>query len=174
MLPNLGGTDSPPKFRAPHPPWCPPWPPKCYKTTGFRHWERNGLYATFVWQERAHTRDTQIAGMASPKPLCLLGNRPSPSMVSEGTVSNTKLSESFWPFELRGELSEFLSAYYLCVKANSPSLPQNSVSSLFRNSTLETVFHPFPIGLEEKHTPTPSIVAHRNRSDFCALRLRCP
>ena len=50
-----------------------------------------------------------------------------------------------------GELSEFLSAYYLCAKAkspsfsqNSPSLPQNSVSSLFRNSTLETVFRPFP------------------------------
>ena len=48
------------------------------------------------------------------------------------------------------ELSEFLSAYYLCAKANSPSfsqnspsLPQNSVGSLFRNSTLETVFRPF-------------------------------
>ena len=47
------------------------------------------------------------------------------------------------------ELSEFLSAYYLCAKANSPSfsqnspsLPQNSVSSLFGNSTLETVLRP--------------------------------
>ena len=45
------------------------------------------------------------------------------------------------------ELTEFLSAYYLCANANSPSfsqnspsLPQNSVSSLLRNSTLETVF----------------------------------
>ena len=45
------------------------------------------------------------------------------------------------------ELSEFLSAYYLCAKANSPSfsqnspsLPQNSVSFLLRNSTLEIVF----------------------------------
>ena len=51
------------------------------------------------------------------------------------------------------ELSEFLSAYYLCAKANSPSfwqnspsLPQDSVSSRFRNSTLETVFCPFTIG----------------------------
>ena len=50
-----------------------------------------------------------------------------------------------------GELSEFLSAYYLCAKANlpsvsqnSPSLPQNSESFLFRNSTLETLFRPFP------------------------------
>ena len=52
------------------------------------------------------------------------------------------------------ELSEFLSAYYLCAKAhsqslsqNSPSLPQNSVRlSEFSspNSTLETVFRPFP------------------------------
>ena len=48
-------------------------------------------------------------------------------------------------------ISESLSAYYLCVKANSPSFsqnspsfPQNSVSSRFRNSTFETVFHPFP------------------------------
>ena len=45
-------------------------------------------------------------------------------------------------------MSSFLSAYYLCEMANSPSffsqnspsLPQNSVSSLLRNSTLETVF----------------------------------
>ena len=44
------------------------------------------------------------------------------------------------------ELSEFFSAYDLCAKANSPSfsqnspsLPRNSVSSLLRNSTLETV-----------------------------------
>ena len=67
----------------------------------------------------------------------LIGNGP--NTVSESTVSNT-------------ELSEFLSAYYLCAKANSPSfsqnspsLPRNSVSSLLRNSTLETVFRPFPI-----------------------------
>ena len=53
------------------------------------------------------------------------------------------------PYRVLGrELSEFLSAYYLCahVKANSPSfsqnspsLLQNSMSYLFRNSTLETV-----------------------------------
>ena len=58
----------------------------------------------------------------------------------------------FWAHWVLGtELSEFLSAYYLCANANSPSfsqnspsLPQNSVSSLLRNSTLETVFRPFP------------------------------
>ena len=71
------------------------------------------------------------------------------------TVSNTELSEFFGAHRVLGsELSEFLSAYYVCVCAkanspsfsqNSPSLPQNSVSSLFRNSTLETVFRPFPI-----------------------------
>ena len=51
-----------------------------------------------------------------------------------------------------GGLSEFLSADNLRAKANSPkflqnspSLLQNSVTSLFRNSTLETVFRPFPI-----------------------------
>ena len=58
------------------------------------------------------------------------------------------------------ELSELLSAYYLCAKANSPSfsqnspsLPQNSVSSLFRNSTLETVFRPFPSSSKKKSHP---------------------
>ena len=73
--------------------------------------------------------------------------------VSGSTVSNTELSEFFWAHWVQwSELSEFLSAYYLCAKANSPSflqnspsLPQNSVSSLFRNSTHETVFRPFPI-----------------------------
>ena len=80
-----------------------------------------------------------------------LGNGP--NTVSESTVSNTELSEFFYPHRVPGrELSELLSAYFLCAKANSPSfwqnspsLPQNSVSSLLRNSTLETVFRPFPI-----------------------------
>ena len=75
-----------------------------------------------------------------------------PNTVSESKVSNTELSEFFSPSPSSGgELSEFLSAYYLCAKANSlsfsqnsPSLPQNSVSSLLRNSALETVFRPFP------------------------------
>ena len=72
--------------------------------------------------------------------------------VSGETVSNSELSEFFGAHRAPGrELSEFLSAYYLCAKANSPSfpqnspsLPQNSVSSLLRNSTLETVFRRFP------------------------------
>ena len=43
------------------------------------------------------------------------------STVSESTVSNTELSEFFCPHRAPGrELSEFLSAYYLCAKANSP------------------------------------------------------
>ena len=49
---------------------------------------------------------------------------------------------NFGPHRVPGrELSEFLSAYYMCAKVssvnfsqNSPSLLQNSVSSLFRNS----------------------------------------
>ena len=70
-------------------------------------------------------------------------------------MSNTELSGFFCPHRVPGrELSEVLSVDYLCAKANSPSfrqnlpsLPQNSVrlSSLFRNSILETVFRPFPI-----------------------------
>ena len=45
------------------------------------------------------------------------------------TVSNTDLSESFCPHRVPGrELSEFLSAYCLCAKVNSPSFSQNSPS----------------------------------------------
>ena len=82
----------------------------------------------------------------------LLGNGP--NTISGSTEpTNTELSEFFWAHRARGsELSEFLLAYYLCANGNSPSfsqnspsLLQNSVSSLFRNSTLETAFRPFPI-----------------------------
>ena len=61
--------------------------------------------------------------------------------------------------EFRGGTSVFLSAYDLCAEANSPSFfveltefaPKTqwgSVSSLLRNSTLETVFRPFPKDLD--------------------------
>ena len=63
--------------------------------------------------------------------------------------SNTELSELHGPHRIpERELSEFLSVSDLCAKANLPSsaktralsLPQNSVSSLFQDSALETVF----------------------------------
>ena len=48
--------------------------------------------------------------------------------------------------EFLGESSVSSSQPIICVRANSPSFsqPKNSVSSLFRNSALETVFRPFP------------------------------
>ena len=76
-----------------------------------------------------------------------------PNTVSERVRLQTPNSVRFVrPHRVPGrELSELLSAYYLCAKTNSsnltqnsPSLPQSLVSSLFQNSTLETVFHPFP------------------------------
>ena len=52
-----------------------------------------------------------------------------PTTVSGSTVSNTELSEFFGAHWVLGsELSEFLSAYNLCVSANSPSSSQNSPS----------------------------------------------
>ena len=106
-----------------------------------------------LWTENRGAPKTPNPTMTDLTPICgplIFGNRP--NTVSGSTVSNTELSEFFWPHRVPGsELSEFLSAYYLCARANSPSfsqnspsLPQNSVSSLFRNSTLETVFRPFP------------------------------
>ena len=71
-----------------------------------------------------------------------------PNTVLENTVSSTDLSRIFRPSPSSGrEITEFLSAFNLCAKANSPtfsktSLTQNSVSSLFRNSTLDIVFRP--------------------------------
>ena len=44
----------------------------------------------------------------------MVGNGP--NAVSESTVSNTELSEFFGPHRVPGrELSEFLSAYFVCV-----------------------------------------------------------
>ena len=52
-----------------------------------------------------------------------------PNTVSESTVSNTELSELFCSHRVPGrEHSEFLSAYYLYDKANSPSFSLNSPS----------------------------------------------
>ena len=71
---------------------------------------------------------------SSEKLLILVRDRPDslgngPNTVSESTVSNTELSEFLGPHRVPGrELSEFLSAYYLCGKANSPSFWQNSPS----------------------------------------------
>ena len=85
--------------------------------------------------------------------LCWLIFGNGPNTVSGSPVSNTELSKFFFGSLSSGwsELSESLSAYYLCANTNSPSfwqnslsLPQNSVSSLLRNSTLETVFRPIP------------------------------
>ena len=119
---------------------------------------RLSVEGTYSKDELPTAFPTGVYGCALFCPLVgepLVGNGP--NTVSESTVSNTELSEFFWAHRVPGsELSEFLSAYYLCAKANSPSfsqnspsLPQNSVSSLFRNSTLETVFRPFP-NLESK------------------------
>ena len=52
-----------------------------------------------------------------------------PNTVSEGTASNTKLSEFRCPHQVPGrELSELLSANHLCAKARSPRLSKNSLS----------------------------------------------
>ena len=59
-----------------------------------------------------------------------------------GLKLRVKLRPKFGDGRVQGtDLSEFLSAY------DSQSLPPNSVSSLFRNSIFETVFHPVPTNL---------------------------
>ena len=78
-----------------------------------------------------------------------------PNTVSESTVSNTELSEFFALTEFRAENSVSSSQPIICVPKRThrvfrrthrvcPNTQRGSVSSLLRNSTLETVFHPFP------------------------------
>ena len=75
-------------------------------TNGARHWDKPG----------------PVPGTNRPLLLNSAVFRNGPNTVSESTVSNSELSEFFGPHRVPGsELSEFLSAYYLCVSPNSPS-----------------------------------------------------
>ena len=85
----------------------------------------------------------------------------------------------FWLTELRGanSVSSSQPIIFLCAKAdspsfsqNSPSLPQNSVSSLFRNSTLETVFRPFPILGKKEEKIHPKIHRTKPNQNLGVLR----
>ena len=94
------------------------------------------------------------------------GDRP--NTVSESTVLNTELSEFFCPHRVPGgELREFLSAYYWCAKANSPSffffffrrahrvLPENLVSSLSSKTALSKQDSaPFPMNRAAETCPS--------------------
>ena len=81
-----------------------------------------------------------------------IGNGP--NTVSESMASKTELSEFFGPHRVPGrELSEFLSAFFFGVKMGTHWVyftelaefaTELSEFSIFRNSTLETVFRPFP------------------------------
>ena len=52
-----------------------------------------------------------------------------PNTVSESTVSNTRLSEFLCPHQVPArELSELLSVYYLCDKANSTEFLQSELT----------------------------------------------
>ena len=82
-----------------------------------------------LWAESATRvpRIVQTLFRTRGNSLKRVGDRP--NTVPESTVSNTELSEFFCPHRVPGtELNEFLSAYYLCAKANSPSFSQNSPS----------------------------------------------
>ena len=71
-----------------------------------------------------------------------------PNTVSETTVQRTSSVSSFALTEFRGENSVSSSQPIICVTMRThrvhPEILWGSVSSLLRNSTLETVFRPFP------------------------------
>ena len=87
-----------------------------------------GLWNT-LFPGRIHRKSPQIGNYYGDRKLIrrslfntagsFVGNGP--NTVSGSAVSNTELREFFC-------LSEFLSAYYLCAKVNSPSFSQNSPS----------------------------------------------
>ena len=85
--------------------------------------------ASFRGRRRPEKNSLKIPAIFQCKSLSGPCVRNGPNTVSGSTVSNTELSEFFeahWVPE--SELSAFLSAYYLCAKANSPSFSQNSPS----------------------------------------------
>ena len=65
-------------------------------------------------------RHQDVFKLQNPLPVGLQMFGNGPNTVSE-RVSSTELSVFFALTVLRGELSEFLPAYYLCANANSPS-----------------------------------------------------
>ena len=86
------------------------------------HWISEVLGSQHLWLPGAGRHDqSRTSGC---KTLCC-GKPPfgnGPNTVSVSTVSSTELSEFSGPRRVPGrELSELLSAYYLCAKANSPS-----------------------------------------------------
>ena len=138
---------------------------------------------SFSLEEGAQTRRIPLSEASKTGFGWALYIGDGPNTVSESTVSNTEPRKFFCPYRVPGrELSEFLSAYYLCAKANSesssfsrnsPSLPQNSVSSLLRNSTLETVFRPFPITLRAGKTYSLNLRGLFATSRKCLIHSLC-
>ena len=88
-----------------------------------------------------------------------LGNGP--NTVSESTVSNTELSEFF---ELTDRV--FRRTHRVC-----PKTQWGSVSSLLRNSTLETVFRPFPT-FRARQRSGEGVVRRNGRPKGCFWRVR--
>ena len=97
--------------------------------------------------------------------------RNEPNTVSGSTVSNTELSEFLGLTEFRGASSVSSSQPIICVPKRThrvfrrthrvrPKTQWGSVSSLLRNSTLETVFRPFP------NSPTTLIKTGRSAQVF--------
>ena len=124
----------------------------CYTQFAIKHHQwiaMQDLGAHSVWKR--YPLEERCEGFY-PKPP-IFGDGP--IAVSASTASHTELSEFFcphWVPERERELIAFpLSLLFVCQRelteffvAEFTEL-QNSLSSLFRNSTLETVFRPFPI-----------------------------
>ena len=90
---------------------CPKDPPK-----GPRHTKNSTRSEFTICSEFATCSDSLLK---------MFGHGP--NTVSGSTVSSTDLSNFFGgSLSSRGKLSELLSTSYLCAKANSPSLSQNS------------------------------------------------
>ena len=96
------------------------------------YYKRNSLTTFSLATPKSRKRRTGLfqgilLWMLRPGWTEVIGNGP--NAVSESTASNTELNEFLGRHRApRRELSEFLSAYDLCAKANSPSLLQNSLS----------------------------------------------
>ena len=121
-------------------------------------WTRHDRRTFLLWSEAGGLRrQSWCQGYLNETPEGSTQQNPKIHWKIRRVQFQTPSSVSFCcPHRVLGrELSEFLSPYYfvckLTAKANSPSfsqnsprLPQNSLSSLFQTSNLETAFHPSP------------------------------
>ena len=135
-----------------------PTPVGARPTSGGSQSKRASLSFSFELQQPKQGTSEQVSTRQLKRYYLGSNRRISAFFISEtgrirfrGVRLQTPNSVSFFGLtELRGANSVSSSQPFICMPKQTHRLPQNSVGSLFRTSTLETVFRPFHIILSGK------------------------